>query len=353
MRDLLPPVVAYLAEAGRWAPSADNSQPWEFHWSGEALELRFARERLQSTLMGPSSLATLLAMGAVIENWQQAAAAASLALEWLEPPNNLEGFARIRIPAQGGSLPPKGDIPLFQRCTNRQRFQKRALPEQLEEQIAEWQVGQASVQLVQKRDSVRAMAALTRQASAVRFRTREIHEWFLRSLRWDAQAAAQGDGLDLATLHLPPGGYLVLRSIATWRRLRLLNRFGAFRLLATLEVQPLTTAPALILIHAPPERDGALAAGQAMERAWIALNCQGLGVQPFYVLPDQLCRLREGQVPTALESVASELATNIRYFQPTKDARLMMVMRIGEPRGTAVQSQRLPLDSLIKRSQSC
>lgn len=341
----VPSAVEYLMEAGRWAPSADNMQPWAFRWSGDVLELRYARQRMRGSVMGPSALATLQGMGAVVENWRQAADALGAALEWLELPEDPEVYARVRVTASGQS-PPREEAPLFRRRTNRGPFRKRALPEDLEGHLADCRVAPASVALLRDPAGIREVADLTRRASAVRFRTRAIHEWFLASLRWDEQEAARGDGLDLATLALPPGGRLVLRGVATWRRLRCLNRLGAYRLLAHLEAQPLASAPGVLLIHAPPDREGGLAAGQALERAWIALNRRGIALQPFYVLPDQLQRLRAGEVPAAMATEVRALADAASRLRHSESDALTMICRIGEPVSPAVRSRRLPLSRL-------
>ncbi|HKJ72036.1 MAG TPA: hypothetical protein VKA55_09825 [Gammaproteobacteria bacterium] len=344
----LPEAAVYLAEAGRWAPSADNMQPWLFRWRDGLLELRFARKRLGEGPLGPTSPATQLAMGAVIENWQQAAASAGLALDWLDRPDDPELYARVRVPEAPFARPRPDEVALFGRCTNRGRFRDRPLPPGLEERLAGLEEPPASLRLTREPDEIQRLAGLTRRASSVRFRTGELHQWFVGSLRWTAEEAERGDGLDLETLALPPGGRWVLRAVASWPRLRRLNRLGAFRLLASLEARPLAEAPGLVLVHAPDDPASLRAAGQTMQRAWIALNRAGLAVQPFYVLPDQLKRLAEGRVPAAMEPEIRAVAEEARGFQPPEGGRLLMVLRLGEPAAVAVPARRLPLERLIE-----
>ncbi|RMG30428.1 MAG: hypothetical protein D6721_03755, partial [Gammaproteobacteria bacterium] len=67
--------IGYLAEAVRWAPSADNSQPWELAVCGDRLVLQVAGARAS---LGARHPAVLLSLGAAGENLAQAAAAAGL-----------------------------------------------------------------------------------------------------------------------------------------------------------------------------------------------------------------------------------------------------------------------------------
>ena len=73
----LPEAVRLLAEAGRAAPSADNSQPWRFRW-GKTFDVRFRQATGEHELLPAEHPATQIALGAVIENLAQAAGAIGL-----------------------------------------------------------------------------------------------------------------------------------------------------------------------------------------------------------------------------------------------------------------------------------
>lgn len=342
----LPSCVGYLIQAAHRAPSADNMQPWRFVWSRDVLTIAFASDRMNKAVMGPRALATLLSIGAVMENLDQAATAAGIHLEWLNGPASDAGvYARLRIPQLKCPVPHEAwKHPLFQRHTNRGSCRRRPLPANLLATISKCGTGNAQIRMASDAGTRARLARLTRDASEMRFRNREIHEWFIASLRWNKASVATGTGLDLASLALPPGGRLFLRAIARWSRLNAANRIGAYRLLAALETLSLRRGPALAMILAPADADGAIAAGRTMERAWILLNDNGVAVQPFFVLPDQLDRLRENKLPRLLVSTAAYLEAATHQIIGSDQLQLMMVLRLGYPCQAAVRSFRLPWD---------
>ena len=195
----------------------------------------------------------------------------------------------------------------------------------------------------------KAMGQLVRQASEVRFRTQEVHEWLVRSLRFDEQEANSGDGLDVATLGLPPGGRQLLKFIAPWPRMAFLNRLGMFRMMALIEARPISIAPQLVAIVSPRGRDDVLDAGSLLEQLWIELNKRGLAVHPYYVISDQLNRLASGRVPEGLSVEVLRLGSACAaLLRLAEGEQLQMLLRVGHPRCAPVKSRRLPDSSLVK-----
>lgn len=145
------------------------------------------------------------------------------------------------------------------------------------------------------------MASLVKDASQIRFQTQEIHEWLGRSLRFGKQAMQTRDGLDVATLDLPPGGSLFMRFISDWRRMKAMNFLGTHKFMSWVDSMPVKSAPAIIAIIGQAGFRETLSAGQLMQSIWIDLNEQGIAVHPYYVVPDQMNRLKDGVVPKDLQ----------------------------------------------------
>jgi hypothetical protein len=224
----LPEAVRFLAEAGRAAPSADNSQPWRFRWGKTSMCIRQATG--EHELLPAEHPATQIALGAVIENLAQAAAAIGLPFDAAaveaaadQPIAQLTVDTGAAVPHDAHSLP------LFGRHTNRFPFASSPLPASLLQWASEQREDSARCMVWEDRKQIRALSRLVRQASEARFQTQEIHEWLGQSLRFTSDEVARGDGLDVATLHLPPGGRQMLRATRDWKRMRLFNRFGAYK----------------------------------------------------------------------------------------------------------------------------
>ena len=275
--------VAFLVAAGQYAASADNSQPWRFIRDGADLRLVYDAERVANRTFGPDDPATLLAMGGVIENLLQAADFLGIALRTDLEPHDFEGgrcYLRISLPGEGGisSSADAKTMPLRDRHTNRFSFKRQPIPAGVLSRVVDETEGAARVVVLDDRHIVRRMAVLVRRASEIRFQTREVHEWLGESLRFGTQEVASGDGLDVATLDLPPGGSLFLKFIRDWRRMAFLNRFGVYRLLSLVDSAPVGKAPALIAVISPEEDKDILSAGRLMTRVWTTLNGDGVAV---------------------------------------------------------------------------
>ncbi|WJW74470.1 hypothetical protein QVG61_08050 [Thiohalobacter sp. IOR34] len=348
----VPPIVDYLVRAGHAAPSADNAQPWRFDWDGRLLRVSVEAARLDPRVFDRDSPAVGITLGAVAENMLQAAEAAGLEPELELMPEQM-AFQLLLPPSLLEAAPP-AELPraLQARHTNRLPFLPDPLPQAMAEGLARSSEGSARPLLVTEAASLRRLAQLVEQASRLRFQTRHIHEWFARSLRFAPEQVAAGDGLDVATFDLPPGGRLLLRLVSDWRRMVFLNRFGFHRLFAAIEAQPVRKAPAVLLISAAAGRQASFDAGRLMERIWLDLNRQGIAVQPYYVLPDQLDRLRRGALDAPhrqrMLAVEAELQRCVRL----EGRKLLMMLRIGRPRCQAVRARRLPLEVVFKGKDS-
>lgn len=254
-------------------------------------------------------------------------------------------FARIEFGHSGrGEWDALASHPLFDRHTNRHPYKSTPISPEIASAVADMGTERARLALISDASQLALLAHATRIASEARFRTPEIHAWFGASLRLTSNSAAAGDGLDLRTLHLPVGGRYLLEFIADWRRLKLLNRVGAYRLLGAIESQPIRHGPlSIAIIGSDP-----VSAGRLMERTWIYLNANGLAVQPYFVIPDQMQRLEDGDVAAPLlASIGAVTADMERQFALGSDEKLQMVLRVGSPTRAAWRSARLPVERLL------
>lgn len=342
-------LIECLLEAARWAASADNMQPWRFEWDGAALRLMFARRADSEGAFGIDSPATLLAFGGVIENLHQMAGATGCRLydAAIFPRDDEPACVyRCRIDASA-PLTTAGchDHPLFQRHTNRLPYAARPLPGDAAAALAALAEGEARCRLVVEPHEVQRWARLVRTGSELRFQNRLAHTALDASLRMTEPEAARGDGLDVATFFLPPGGKAMLSYTRSWPHMAMLNRVGLYKMFAAIEADLVRKAPGLLLVTGAAGRQGALDAGRLLLRAWTSLNRQGMAVQPYYVVPDQIFRLDDGTVPEASRAAARALAQACQV-ELASGAVLYMLLRVGYPKKPAVRSRRLPLGQM-------
>ena len=350
--------ILQLVSAGHHAPSADNSQPWHFHWNGEQLSLHYDHARVAGRTFPPDNRATLLSMGAAVENIVNAAQQLDLKTDihwWPEGEENRAYCADL-------SFKPSPVTPVLERTrqypsvrhTNRFPYKNTPVPQEVVDRLGELTEGSARLITINEPRQIRQVGTLVKSASEIRFQTREVHEWLMASLRFSEESVKEADGLDLKTLPLPPGGSYLLKFIGDWDRMKVLNRLGIYKFLAAVDAAPVSGAPALLAVIAPPDATGAVDAGRLLNRSWSYLNGQHLAAHPYYVISDQLARLSTDTVPANLVDAATTLANNCQNtLGLSGEENLHMLFRVGYPKKQSPPtSLRLPVEKVFTDSSA-
>ena len=338
-------VLQWMLEAIRCSASADNTQPWRFSVQGASICIWFFPSAHSFALSHPASL---LSLGMLQENCEQMSAEMGIPIRI-----ELSGHFQLDKPVcifhlPGETLERQVELPtpaLMLRHTNRLPYLSKVLEPSLAAQMIECGGGDCHIQLMSGRAQMAPWIPLVRRGSELRFQTQEAHRWLDASLRMTPLEVSRGDGLDVATFHLPPGGRALLRVIRNWKRMSFLNAIGFYKLLALIEADLVKQAPGLLLISGPAGDKHALSAGRALARSWIKLNQLGCAVQPYFVVPDQLFRLQAGTVDPHLLPQVKQLADSVQRLLPADDV-LYMMLRVGYPKNEPVKSRRLAIEQL-------
>jgi len=344
-----PEFIVRLAETGALAPTADNGQAFYIDWDGSALGLAFAQRHAATSVFGPDSHATLLGIGGVAQNISAALAANGLDAQWHWTAAGQQPYGTLALP----SLPEHFSAPAgpAARHTNRFAYRTDALPPTLLEKLSASSEGSNRVAVLTEAAARKRLVQQVRISSEARFCNPDLHRWLFDCLRRTPEEVARGDGLDVRTLGLPPGGDAMMRFISNWDRMATLNRFGIYKLMALAEVGQISTAPALVCISGGRGRRDVIDAGRLLTRVWTEMNLAGIAVQPFYVVPDQLNRLHERSLPAGFEQKISAVDAEIgELLALAPGQQLHMMLRVGLPTVDPVRSRRLPLDKVLRQS---
>lgn len=255
----------------------------------------------------------------------------------------------FRFEVQDLEATPDNHHPLYRRHTNRWPYGSKPISSDILDGLESFSQGSCRVLIVNDRAKIKQIARWVHTASEARFQSPDLHELFARSLRFTAEEASQGDGLDVRTLPLPPGGKAFLRLMKDWNRMRLLNRFHCYRIFAASEAGAISNSTNLLIIAGPDGWDNALDAGMLMERTWIYLNSREIAVQPYYVITDQLQRLAQSRIDSRLRSSIDALATDVEAFLGSSHDTVHMLLRTGYARSQPLRSFRLPLERITDR----
>jgi hypothetical protein len=333
---------AWLALAAT-TPSADNSQPWRFALQGQTLEVHYA-QRQASSLFGCDAHATLLSVGGMAHMLHTCGAE----IEWRD--------CNYGAPYFVANLPnahPLDANRFFNRHTNRHPYKKggvsmdslRAIP-------LDTNGSNTRVDWIVNRAMIDTLAACVGEVSYQRFRNQAQHDSLMHSLRFSENEVAQGDGLDIATLHLPPGGARFMKWITPWHRAQSLHRFGAARFMAKAEQNAFRTCGAVCVISAPIDDESTLHAGETSIDVWAHLNAMHLAAQPWYVLsPGSFSnKLDSPPAENAVDADALNRAYSVvaRALSLPSSHKVHMAFRLGVAKQEPVRARRLSVDTLCR-----
>ena len=336
--------IHFLLTALASAPSADNSQPWCTTWDGRQLKA-YARSRGGFPV---DYHATLLALGAASENVAQALQVLGLKPEqWQIGPPDGEGCFITGTLDDASEVSANLNTPWLARHTNRAPYAKQMMPG-IASFIDAFNTSRLSVRLLTG-DSLRLAAGWVNRASAIRFRTEEVHKWFGESLRFGASDKDRQQGLHVATLNLPPGGEALLRWTANWEVMAKLNRIGLYKMFALIEAQGFQQAPCALAIVGPQSRDDTFEAGRYLERIWLTTTQKGWAAHPFYVVSDLLYRYASERIAPRFLNTARDIQHEVEAFVGTGNT-IHCLLRLGMPKRAVLRSGRMPINDIMCNS---
>jgi hypothetical protein len=327
----------WLTLAAR-TPSADNSQPWRFDVQGNSLAVHFI-ERQPSSLFGCDAHATLLSIGGMAH----ALKACGATIAWRDITKGQPYFT-ADLPDSG----PRNAKPFLERHTNRLPYKKGGISmDSLRAISIDPNLGDVRVDWIVDPKMINALARSVGELSYLRFTNKAQHESLMKSLRFTDAEIAQGDGLDINTLPLPPGGRAFMKWITPWERAQTLHKFGIAKVMAMAEQKAFSTCGAICVISGTFDENTTLNSGTMMIELWKELNLMRLAVQPWYVLSP-------GSILRAVHAYDSRLATRDQFLTGKGLLRLAehvhvhQVFRISVSGENPITAQRLSVTALSK-----
>ncbi|HET7370543.1 MAG TPA: hypothetical protein VFK45_06870 [Gammaproteobacteria bacterium] len=277
-------IKAEILRAAVSAPSADNSQPWLFHWDGNRLDLGIDPRR-SGGISDARHVLSDLAVGACLENIL--IRGRSLGFEadvqlfptddelwpaWLtwKRADKLDEDLAAAIPDRHTDrrFPWRGPIS----AADRARLADRAVE------------ADAELRWLDDKPLRRQALRVLRRAETLRFKSPRLHAELFSSVRFDVGwHAAAPEGLPPAALAVGAPIRPLFQALRRPGLMAALNRVGGAHLLGFRSAAlPARLSPGLGLIcTAGTERAHVIAAGRALERLWLEATRQGLALQPF------------------------------------------------------------------------
>jgi hypothetical protein len=360
MLNIEPSSVRRIITAAGLAPSAENNQPWLFRVAQDSIEVYLDTAR--SLASDVEHMFDLTALGAAIENGVLAASAEQikLAVRLGEIKNNRPadgGLIHVAsLAARGDTAPDPLAAHIASRVTCRTLLRRpplsRAWLIQMSDAAAEFEA--VHVDWVTDSHRIRALSHLVGLGDRIRFEFPPFQQEFFGNLRFTpGEASATGDGLDVRTLELPPGGAIALGLLRHLWVLRAGNRAGLSRLLVGPSKRWVRRAPAVGFLTTQ-DASGAsfVRGGRGLERVWLTATSLGLGLHPLGSLPIFMAyaeRTDGARLTARHRASAGKIAADVRRIVPDlQDRVVQLAFRVGVPRPPECRSLRLPLDRVLR-----
>jgi hypothetical protein len=278
-----------IIDAALRAPWADNRPAMRLHWRTDegALEWHTTELDVWRALPHRRWLA-LLAFGAALENARLRAATQGRVLQHdIADAAAWPCVARSRLVAacEAGADDAALAAAIEARCTNRRFYRREPLDAATRRSIEE--AADGSLQWVDAAAARRIALRMLRIAEAERFSQWRLHNELFGSIRFDlGWQKSAAHGLPPAALEIEPPMRAPFAALRDPRLARAAAALGVPRVLAWRAAGlPCALAPHLALLATPRTASGddatALAAGRALQRAWLAAAQADVAVQPF------------------------------------------------------------------------
>jgi hypothetical protein len=330
----------WLTLAAR-TPSADNSQPWRFHVQGNSLSVHFL-ERQPSSLFGCDAHATLLSIGGMAH----ALKACGATISWHDL-----ALGQPYFTAHLPDAAPRDAKPFLERHTNRHPCKKGGISmDSLRAISINPDLVDARVDWIVDPNMINSLARSVGELSYIRFTNKAQHASLMKSLRFTQAEIAQGDGLDINTLHLPPGGRAFMKWITPWERAQALHKIGIARVMAMAEQKAFSTCGAICVISGKFDENSTLNSGAMMIEIWKELNLMRLAVQPWYVLSEgsaQYTFLANSDSKVAINPPNETYDWIRRLLQLPNGSKIHMALKVSISQTDVTRSRRLELSELV------
>lgn len=337
------------------APSGGNAQPWCLVVQDGALHVSVDRPRIPALLDFDASGACL-AIGALVENLSEAAAAMGFAIEvtTLPDPSDRERICRVGLRRDSGLAPTL--LPwIGQRHTNRVLGERVPLTAEQQARLrgAATHHG-AELELLTEAEQIRPLIEIVAEGDRARFFSPKLHHEMMSELRFTRRSALDSrDGIDLDTLELSATDRAAFQIVRRGDVMGFVAAIDGGRALGNASRKALAAASAACLVRAPGHgRAGYFLAGRAMQRIWLTATSLGLRLQPMSALFYLVARL-EAEGDEAFEprvrGMLGALRVQLRALFPARegfvDGMLFRLAHAGPPSARALRRR---LDDVLR-----
>lgn len=349
------PVTRILEEA-KWAPSGDNTQPWQFQIVDKMHFNVITEDTRNWCVYDIDGKASMLAVGALLENITIAAAGQQLKAEFRYQNNGTRDnpVISVALTEQESKQSHPLQAAITQRVTQRRPFKTTPLTIEQKENLTA-SVGPDYQVLWAEKDKKTQMALTMFRSANIHLSIPEGFQVHKRIIAWGVRYSE--DKIPDQAIGLDPIAVMLMKwTIKSWKRVAFLNKYMAGTLLPRIQLNliPGLKCAAHFTIVArqePKTPDDFIQAGRALQRFWLTATSLGLLLQPE-MAPLLFCRFSLKGIKFTKDTHALKLASElpdalIKVFGDHKALNRVFMGRLGTGKSPKSRSIRKSLKDLV------
>ena len=352
------PDIKELVRAAGLAPSGGNSQPWKFFYYNGRLFL-FHDENKSISWMDFQNTASYIGLGAAIENLKIKASSIGLDTEYHPFPDNTTKkliavfkFKRTTEASYRDQLVQGIGL----RLTNRKKGNQQKISDQILEKITQnVNVNRlASLTIVDHHQDIQQVANIVSSVERLRFlHPQGHHDLFTKEIKWPlADGQPITEGIDIDTLELSESDRTGMMVAAKPEVITLLNKWRGGSAFEKISKGAVASSSAIGLITMPDRTsENFLLGGEALQRAWITANLNGLSMQPIsgtlFIFDRYTQTKGEGMAPSMIEELGV-LKSELHKVFPVLDSNCgIFLFRLSLAEDASSRSLKRPLEDIL------
>lgn len=323
-----------ILHAAAQAPSGDNSQPWRFEVTSDAL-LVFNDVEKDATLYNFRQRGSYLAHGAVLENIVIAAGGEGYKADAELFPGIPDCTMRITF----DTVTAKRDAlqeAIETRCTNRKPYDQTPLKPGDKEALRACARNNIHVQFSDERDAVETIANTVNLNERLLFENRPLHDFLFGMIRWTKKQEESTPGLYVKTMELPPPMRVLFRYVFRhWPVVQALNTILGMSKKIPQQTAPLYASSSAfgVVVISGDDKEDFVHAGRVLQRVWLTAERHNMALQPVAAIPylHQRIAANEADAFTTehIESIESAYRRISAALQLNDGDTIAMLFRIG------------------------
>ena len=276
-----------ILDYARWAPSGDNTQPWQFEILSDNSFVIYTRDTRDWCVYDLAGRASQTSVGTLLENITIAAQSEGLEAKFTlrDPTVDAEPVVDVQLAALSQPIGKPPLLPYIKtRSVQRLPLSTRPLMEGHKQALEEAVGPGYRLIWIEGRQKKWQITRLLLRAASIRLTIPEVYEVHKKIIHWDAQFSTdripdQALGADALTVKM------MKWALQSWSRVKMLNRYFAGTLMPRIQLDllPALRCGAHFMIVAETPREKAadyLQGGRATQRFWLTATKLGLQLQP-------------------------------------------------------------------------